>query len=147
MEEKLKAAGQAYSNGCTCSQTVFCALADELGLDERTAYRIMEGFGGGFGALQEVCGAFSAAVAVISFYMSSGSMDGKSKADTYRAVHRAAEIFEQEYGAIRCKEILHGNAPKAFQCGMKVKDAVLVVHKVLAEKAARKKAVRNSAAG
>ena len=60
MEEKLKAAGQAYGSGFTCSQAVFCAFADELGLDERTAYRIMEGFGGGFGALQEVCGAFSA---------------------------------------------------------------------------------------
>ncbi|MSA02018.1 hypothetical protein GKG47_10705 [Lactonifactor sp. BIOML-A3] len=139
MEEKLKVAGQAYGNGYTCSQAVFCAFADELGLDEKTAYRIMEGFGGGFGAMQEVCGAFSAAVAVISFYMSSGSMDGKSKADTYRAVRRAAEIFKQEYGAIRCKEILHGNAPKAFQCGMKVKDAVLVVHKVLAEEDAKKR--------
>ena len=127
---------------------------DERQGDGKNADRRLEGSSGnrirtcgGFGALQEVCGAFSAAVAVISFYMSSGSMDGKSKADTYRAVRRAAEIFEQEYGAIRCKEILHGNAPKAFQCGMKVKDAVLVVHKVLAEEAARKEAVRNSAAG
>lgn len=27
MEEKLKLAGQAYGNGCTCSQAVFCAAA------------------------------------------------------------------------------------------------------------------------
>lgn len=133
MEEKLKLAGEFYSCGCTCSQAVFCAFAKDLGLDEKTAYRLFEGFGGGFGGKQEVCGAFSAATAVISYYCSSGSMDGKSKAQTYKAIRRAAEIFEKEYGSIRCREILQGNAPKAFQCGMKVKDAVLVVHKVLSE--------------
>lgn len=135
MDEKLKLAGQAYESGCTCSQAVFCAFAHDMGLDETTAYKIMEGFGGGFGGMQEVCGAFSAAAAVISFYSSSGSMDGKSKGKTYRAIRRAAEIYEQEYGSICCREILRGNTPKAFQCGMKVKDAVLVVHKVLEEEA------------
>ena len=135
MDKKLKQAGRAYQDGYTCAQAVFCAFAEELGLDQKTAYRIMEGFGGGFGGLQEVCGAFCAAAAVISYYTSSGSMDGRSKGETYRAIRRAAEIYAQEYGSIRCREILHGNAPKAFQCGMKVKDAVLVVHKVLAEQA------------
>ena len=133
MEEKLRLASEKYASGYTCSQAVFCAFAKDLGMDETTAYRVMEGFGGGFGAKQEVCGAFSAAVAVISYYMSSESMDGASKGQTYKAIRRAAEIFEQEYGSIRCREILHGNSPKAFQCGMKVKDAVLVVNKVLAE--------------
>lgn len=142
MDEKLKSAGMAYGNGYTCSQAVFCAFAKEMGLNEKTAYRIMEGFGGGFGAMQEVCGAFCAATAVISYYTSSGSMDGKSKGKTYRAIRRAAEIYTNEYGSIRCKEILHGNAPKAFQCGIKVKDAVLVVHKVLAEEAEKEKMER-----
>lgn len=43
------------------------------------------------------------------------------------------EIYWREYGSIRCREIPHGSAPGAFQCGVKVKDAVLVVHKVLKE--------------
>ena len=136
VEQELKRAGRLYGSGCTCSQAVFCAFAQELGLEEETAYRMMEGFGGGFGALQEVCGAFAAAVAIISWHTSSGSGDGASKPETYCAVQRAAEIFRQEYGSIRCKEILHGQAPKAFQCGMKVKDAVLLVRKVLAERSA-----------
>lgn len=89
--------------------------------------------------MQEVCGAFSAATAVISYYISSNTMDGKSKGRTYQAIRRAAEIFANEYGSIRCKEILHGNTPKAFQCEMKVKDAVLVVRRVLAEEAEREK--------
>lgn len=135
MEEKLKLAGQAYEKGCTCSQAVFGAFAEEMNLDQVTAYKIMEGFGGGFGAMQEVCGAFCAAAAVISYYTSSGSMDGNTKGQTYQAIQRAAKIYEREYGSIRCREILHGNKPKAFQCGMKVKDAVLMIHAVLGETA------------
>lgn len=47
MEERLRAAGQACQNGCTCSQAVFCAFAGELGLEEAAVYRLMESFGGG----------------------------------------------------------------------------------------------------
>lgn len=141
---KLGFASQAYQKGCTCSQAVFAAFSEDMGLDQDTACRIMEGFGGGFGGKQEVCGAFSAAAAVISYYFSSGSMDGKSKARTYQAIRRAAEIYEQEYGSINCREILHGNSPKAFQCGMKVKDAVLMVGKVLAESAEELSEIRKS---
>lgn len=131
--EKLEAAGRAYKKGYTCSQAVFSAFAADLGLDEETAYRMMEGFGGGFGGKQEVCGAFSAAIAVISYFCSSGSLDGESKGNTYQVIRRVSDVFEQEYGSIICREILHGNSPKAFQCGMKVKDAVLLVCRVLAE--------------
>lgn len=130
---KLEAAGMAYKKGYTYSQAVFTAFAQDLGLDEETAYRMMEGFGRGFGGKQEVCGAFSAAIAVISYFCSSGSLDGESKGNTYRVIRRASEFFEQEYGSSICREILHGNSPKVFQCGMKVKDAVLLVCKVLAE--------------
>ena len=133
INKELAAASDAYSKGCTCSQAVFCAFAGDMGIDEDTARRLTEGFGGGFGGLQEVCGAFSAAAAVISFYTADGGADGAGKARTYKAVRRAAEIFEREYGSIRCREILHGNSPKAFQCGMKVKDAVLTVRKTLSE--------------
>ena len=48
-------AGDAYQKGCTCSQAVFSAFAEDMNLDPVTAYKIMEGFGGGFGAMQEVC--------------------------------------------------------------------------------------------
>lgn len=135
--EKLKTASENYQKGYTCSQAVISAFARDLGLNEQTAYRLFEGFGGGFGGKQEVCGAFSAACAVISFYKSTGTMDGTSKADTYKFIRQAADVFEKEYGSIRCKEILHGNSPKAFQCGMKVKDAVLTVEQVLKTESAK----------
>ncbi len=52
MDDKIKIAGQAYGRGFTCSQAVFCAYAQDMGIDEMTACRMMEGFGGGFGGLR-----------------------------------------------------------------------------------------------
>lgn len=134
MDDKLKLAGQAYGKGFTCSQAVFCAYASDMGIDETTACRIMEGFGGGFGGMQEVCGALAAATAIISFYSSEGTPgNGEKRKKVYEKVCRAAEIFQKEYGGITCWEVLHGESPKAFQCGMKVKDTVLIINQILAE--------------
>lgn len=47
--EKLKIASQNYQNGYTCSQAVFSAFAEEMGVNLELAYRMFEGFGGGFG--------------------------------------------------------------------------------------------------
>ncbi|MCC8102869.1 MAG: C-GCAxxG-C-C family protein [Clostridiales bacterium] len=139
MNEKLKSAGENYQNGYNCAQAVLCTFAEELGLDVETAFRIMEGFGDGFGGKQEVCGAFSAAVAIISYSISSGNPEDNTRAKSYLAIRKASEIYEREYGSIRCREILRGNAPKAYQCEMKVKDAVLIIHKVLAEESGQTK--------
>lgn len=134
MEDKLRLAGQAYGKGFTCSQAVFCAYAGDMGIDETTACRIMEGFGGGFGGMQEVCGALAAATAIISFYSSEGTPEtGEKRRRVYDKVCRAAEIFQKEYGGVTCREVLHGECPKAFQCGMKVKDAVLIINQILDE--------------
>lgn len=129
MDAKLRTAAQAYANGRTCSQAVFCAYADEMGLDQETACRIMEGFGGGVGGMQEVCGALAAMTAVISYYYSNGNSDNRQK--VFEKVQQAAEVFRREYGGITCREILHGEPPKPFQCGMKAKDAVLIIEKTI----------------
>lgn len=46
---------------------------------------------------------------------------------------QAAELFKKEYGGITCCEVLRGECPKAFQCGMKVKDTVLIINHILEE--------------
>lgn len=132
MDDKLKQAGHAYGKGYTCSKAVFCAYAQDMGIDELTACRIMEGFGGGMGGMQEVCGALTAATAIISYYSSKGVPDhGVTRQKVYDKVCQAAKIFRKEYGGITCREILHDECPKAFQCGMKVKDAVLIINQIL----------------
>ena len=139
-EEKLAAAAAAYGAGYTCSQAVFCAYAEDMGLDRQTACRIMEGFGGGVGGMQEVCGALAAASAVISYYSCDGTPDGGDKRQAaYRKIQKAAELFQREYGGITCREVLRGAPPQAFQCGMKVKDTVLIIGQVLDKDLKRQK--------
>ncbi len=57
LDERMKIAAQSYADGYTCSQAVFAAFLEEMALDRQAALRLMEGFGGGLGGTQEVCGA------------------------------------------------------------------------------------------
>ena len=132
MENHVTEAIQNYAKGYTCSQAVMCAYAEEMGIDKDIAYRMIEGFGGGCGGMQEVCGALSAAFAVISFHCSDGKLEGgESKLDTYAKIREAAALFEEKFGAIVCRDVLQGNKPQPFKCGEKVRIAAEVVNKIL----------------
>ena len=48
-----------FLEGYNCSQSVFLAFHEELGLDKEMAARLASSFGGGMGRLREVCGAVS----------------------------------------------------------------------------------------
>ncbi|MDE7178605.1 MAG: C-GCAxxG-C-C family protein [Lachnospiraceae bacterium] len=122
MERHVTQALQNYGKGYTCAQAVLCAYAQDMGLDMETAYKMIEGFGGGFGGMQEVCGALSAAFAVISYYSSDGKIEGgQTKLETYAKIREAAEYFKKEYGSVVCREVLGGAQPQPFKCGAKVK--------------------------
>ena len=122
--DKVTLAIEKHRKGYNCAQAVLAVFADELGMNEVTAYKLMEGLGGGVGGMRDVCGAFSAAAAVIGFYKSSGTLDGATKKDAYDAVQQAAEKFKEEYDSVICREILEKYpAP----CGDKIALAVRIV--------------------
>lgn len=126
--DKEALAIEKHRKGYNCAQAVLSVFADELGFDEVTAYKLMEGLGGGVGGMRDVCGAFSAAAAVIGFYKSSGTLDGATKKDSYAAVQQAAEKFKKEYDSVICREILEKYpAP----CGEKVALAVRIVEEII----------------
>ena len=57
MEKYSKRARELFKEGYNCAQSVFCAFADDLGMDFETALKLSSSFGGGMGRLREVCGA------------------------------------------------------------------------------------------
>ncbi len=131
MEKHVTQALRNYGNGYTCAQAVLCTYAEDMGLDMETAYRMIEGFGGGFGGMQEVCGVWSAAFTVISYYSSDGKMEGgQSKSETFARIREAAEYFKEKYGSVVCREVLGGAKPQPFKCGAKVKLAAEIVEKM-----------------
>ena len=58
-EGVLEKAEELFKSGYNCSQSVIGAFCDDLGLDFNTTMKLSEGFGGGMGATQGVCGAVS----------------------------------------------------------------------------------------
>lgn len=134
MGDKAKEAVRLYAKGCTCAQSVLVPFADELGLDEDTALKLAEGYGGGFAATQEMCGAMVSATAIVSHQYSTGVPgDLEGRAVVFGKVRAALGKFEQKYHGVTCFDVLKGERPVPFKCAEKVKDAALIVEKMQKE--------------
>lgn len=96
-----------FVSGLNCAQSVFCAFADEFGMDETTAQKVSCGLGGGVGRMREVCGAVTGATLVL------GMRHGPDKADVYPKVQEFCAAFKAECGSIVCKELLEGTGATA----------------------------------
>lgn len=98
-----------FVEGRNCSQAVFVAFCDVMGLDEELALRLSSSFGGGMGRMREVCGACSAMFMVAGIlYGYSSKDDINEKAEHYRRIQHLAEQFKEYYGTINCGELLKG---------------------------------------
>ena len=109
-EEKAE---ELFRGGMNCAQSVFCAFADEFGMDGETAAKVSCGLGGGVGRLREVCGTVTGASLVL------GMRHGPDKAATYAKVQDFCAKFKDECGSVVCRELLagtgatQGGAPEA----------------------------------
>ena len=97
-----KKAVELFKSGYNCSQAVFGAFAEDLGLDMDTALKISSSFGGGMGRMREVCGALTGAFMVLG--MLNGGYD--AKAEHYRKIQELSEEFRKQNGSIICRELL-----------------------------------------
>ena len=110
---RISKAEALFMSGCNCSQAVFAAFADELGLDEETAKKVALGLGGGVGRMREVCGTVTGASMVL------GMKYGPDKASAYAKIQDFCARFKTECGSIVCRELLagtgatQGGAPEA----------------------------------
>ena len=123
-----------HNKGYNCCQSVVCVFADELGVDEKTLYRISEGFGLGAGNMNGICGALSGAVLIAGMLGSDGNTDdpGQTKRKTYKIAGEMQAKFVSEAKALYCRDIKKGNNGGAFtSCGDCVRIAVGVVEDVL----------------
>ena len=84
--------------------------------------------------MQNICGAFSGAVLVISYYCCGGAMDASTKAENFEAIQQAAALFKKEYGSVICRAILRGEKPQPHKCGEKIENAVRIIETILDKK-------------
>lgn len=113
MENRVEKAVELFNAGYNCSQAVFCAFADKFDIDEETAKKLSVGFGGGFGRLREVCGAFSGCTMLAGLASKSDLNDAaQSKKDVYEQVRILKDEFEKRNGgSIICRELLGLSGP------------------------------------
>ena len=98
-EKRVQQAVEAFMDGKSCSQAVFCVYGPAMGIPEEAALRISGAFGGGMGNLSEACGAATGA------FMAIGAK-GLPKEETYQLVQAFAKEFQAKYGSIHCTNLL-----------------------------------------
>ena len=106
MTKEDKAVMLGREHGYNCCQAVICAYAEEAGMKEEDLFRIAEGFGSGLGCTKGHCGALSAACMMAGIVKSTANLErGDSKGRTYAVTRDMVKDFEQEAGAVRCRDL------------------------------------------
>lgn len=104
---RIARASALFAEGFSCSQAVFLAFAEELGLDRETALKLSQALGGGMGHLGQACGAVSGAFLAISLKHGRSRADDMAARDrTYERMKRLADLFRERYGSISCPGLL-----------------------------------------
>ncbi len=126
---------QLHNKKYNCCQSVICALADMADVDERTLFRIGEGFGLGMGNMNGVCGALSGAVIMAGIKNSDGDLAApKSKASTMSLVKGIQEAFREQTGSIICRELKGVDSGKALcSCPNCIRIATRIAEGILKE--------------
>lgn len=100
-------ARELFLSGCSCSQAVFGAFAQDLGLDMDTALKLASSFGGGMGGMRDTCGAVSGMLMAAGMkwgYSDVGNLDVKTA--HYARVRSLIEQFKEAHGTVVCRELL-----------------------------------------
>ena len=90
-----------------CAVSVMLPFCDALGVDKRTAVRMLEGCGRGLGTKDGNCGALIGADCVIGLINSEGTLDKgpASKENTYEKTAAVYEAFKERCGSVFCDEL------------------------------------------
>lgn len=97
---------ELFHLGYNCSQSVFAAFADYIGLDENKALALSSGFGAGIGRMREVCGAFSALVMVCGILKNDGQIEPRDREHIYLIIRQLTKKFKDEFGSLYCRDLL-----------------------------------------
>ena len=90
---------QLFESGYVCSQAVFAAFSEDLGLPKEQALKIGACFGSGM-RKAEVCGACTGAL------MALGLKYGESKEKSNEVCVKFLEEFKNENGSFICRDLL-----------------------------------------
>ena len=133
MESRVNTAIKNHKRGMNCAQAVLCTYGDMFGLDEKTAFRVSEGFGAGMGGMQSVCGALTGLFMLLGLQNSSGSVANITKGATAKLVRDAAAKFQEKNKSIICAELKGVNGKNVLRsCDGCIEDACKIFEEYIA---------------
>lgn len=88
-----------------CAQSVLMSFAEDVHLEEKNAWRIALGFGGGMG-MGETCGAVTGAYMVLGMKAQAHGKTYPEKEETKIAVRKFNSLFTEQHGSLSCKKLL-----------------------------------------
>ncbi|MCX6560070.1 MAG: C-GCAxxG-C-C family protein [Candidatus Aminicenantes bacterium] len=104
---RVAKAAAVFEEGFSCSQAVFLAFAEDLGLERETALRLSQAFGGGMAHLGEACGAVTGAFMALSLKHGRTRADDLAARDrTYERMRRLADRFKELHGSLKCPTLI-----------------------------------------
>jgi C_GCAxxG_C_C family probable redox protein len=105
-DDRAAIALELHKKGYNCAQCVVCAYSDKVGIDQKTAFRMAEGFGAGMGGFQGVCGALTGVFMLTGLKTDGSGMEGtKTKQETYKKVKELIRKFEEMNGSAICRDL------------------------------------------
>ena len=135
LQDRIEQALSLHKKGYNCAQCVVCVYSDVIGLDEKTMFRVAEGFGAGMGDFQGTCGALTGAIMLTGLTTDGAGIDGpKTKQATYRKVKEISRAFKDINSSVICSE-LKGMAGGLVlrSCDGCIEDAVRIAGKMLVD--------------
>jgi len=133
--EYIEKARSLNEKGYNCAQAVACAFLDQVDIDEKTLFAILEGFGGGMAGREATCGAVSGAVAIASLLSSKGDVASGTKAATYALAESIVSEFLLQNKSLVCKDLRGLETGVVLRsCPLCIEDAVRLTMKVICRK-------------
>ena len=133
-----------FNDGNNCAQATLSVLAEQLNISHEIAHKVASGFGGGFGRMQEICGAVSGACMALGLRYFNESDASDSRELVYKKVQDLMKKFSETHGTCNCSKLLgidllsnEGQAAfkdqnmKENKCCKYVKDAVAIAESLL----------------
>ncbi len=124
--------------GFYCSQIILLQGLEQLGKNNPDLIRAMHGLAGGLGFTGELCGALTGGASLLGLYAGKGTSEQEDDPRMMFMIEDLVNWFKAEYseqfGGIRCEEILSGgNQYQVQRCSMMVIGVLQKVKELLVE--------------
>jgi C_GCAxxG_C_C family probable redox protein len=124
--------------GFYCSQILILEGLEMMGKTDPDLVRAMHGLAGGLGFTGELCGALTGGAALIGLYAGKGTIEDEDDPRLLFMIEDLVKWFKAEYGeqfgGIRCEEILDGSSEKVSKrCPILVAGVLQKVKDLLVE--------------